>query len=87
MRVAPALAVGFFIASSMPAFPYTAADARACMSDVFRLCAKAVPHQARVAACLEAKQDQLSQSCAAAFARYMRTEERRRQARSPGYED
>jgi len=74
MRLASALAVGLALASPLPAFAYTAAEAKACMSDAFRLCASAIPNQGRVAACLSAKQQQLSADCAEALARYMRTQ-------------
>lgn len=74
MRVASALAVGLTIASPLPAMAYTAAEAKACMSDAFRLCSSAIPNQGRVAACLNAKQQQLSAGCADALARYMRTQ-------------
>jgi hypothetical protein len=74
MRLASALAVGLTIASSLPAMAYTAAEAKACMSDAFRLCASAIPNQGRVAACLHAKQEQLSAGCAEALARYLRTQ-------------
>lgn len=72
MRLASALAAGIFAASSLPALAYTAAEAKACMSDAFRLCASAIPNQGRVAACLQTKQRQLSTGCAEALARYMR---------------
>ena len=74
MRIASALAVGLAIASPLPALAYTAAEAKACMSDAFRLCASAIPNQGRVAACLQTKQQQLSACCAEALARYMRTQ-------------
>ncbi len=74
MRVASALAVGVMIVSSLPAAAYTAAEAKACMSDAFRLCASAIPNQGRVTACLQTKQQQLSAGCAEALARYMRTQ-------------
>lgn len=72
MRATSAVAACLFVASSMPALAYTAADAKACMPDAFRLCAKAIPSQTRVAACLEAKQAQLSASCAEALTRFTR---------------
>jgi hypothetical protein len=75
MRLASALAVSLAILSPFPAIAYTAAEAKACMSDAFRLCASAIPNQGRVAACLQAKQRQLSAGCADALARYMRSQE------------
>jgi hypothetical protein len=74
MRIVSALVVGLTIAAPLPALAYTAAEAKACMSDAFRLCAKAIPNQGRVAACLQTKQQQLSAGCAEALARYMRTQ-------------
>jgi hypothetical protein len=44
MRVVSALAIGVMIVSSLPAAAYTAAEAKACMSDAFRLCASAIPN-------------------------------------------
>lgn len=72
MRIRFALAAALFVACSVPANAYTAADARACMGDAFRLCAKAIPSQSRVAACLQAKQTQLSAGCAEALDRFTR---------------
>ncbi len=75
MRVASALAIGVMIVFSLPAAAaYTAAEAKACMSDAFRLCASAIPNQGRVTACLQTKQQQLSAGCADALARSMRTQ-------------
>lgn len=74
MRLASTFAGMIVLTSSLPAFAYTAAEAKACMSDAFRLCASAIPNQSRVAACLSAKQPQLSAGCAEALARYMRTQ-------------
>ena len=87
MRVASALAIGVTIAWSLPAMAYTAAEAKACMSDAFRLCAKAIPNQGRVAACLSAKHQQLSAGCAEALARYMRTQGEPNHAPSAVYQE
>jgi hypothetical protein len=72
MRIRLAFAAGAVVVCSMPAFAYTASDAKACMGDAFRLCAKAIPNQSRVAACLQAKQSQLSAGCAEALDRFTR---------------
>ena len=74
MRFVPALAFTLVVGSSLPALAYTAADAKACMSDAFRLCAKAIPNHARVAACLNAKHEQLSAGCAEAVERFTRSD-------------
>lgn len=87
MRLAPAAAVGFLVLCPLPTLAYTAADARACMSDAFRLCAKAIPNQARVTACLQAKQDQLSAACAEAFERFTRTDAHKRESHPASYND
>ena len=86
MRLLPAL-VALFCVSSLPALAYTQADASACISDAFRLCASAIPDQGRVAACLYSKHRQLSQGCADAFARYTRVNGQRRVARPEIYRD
>lgn len=70
MRVV-VLAAGLMAASSVPGSAYTAADAKACMPDAFRLCAKAIPNESKVAACLQAKQKQLSASCQEALDRFI----------------
>lgn len=70
MRAAFVLAAGLMTASSVPGFAYTAADAKACMPDAFRLCAKAIPNEGKVAKCLQAKQSQLSASCQEALDRF-----------------
>lgn len=72
MRLA-AIAIGLIVASSVPAFAYTQQDQNDCMSDAFRLCSAAIPDANRVASCLYSKRQQLSPSCAGAFARYTRT--------------
>lgn len=73
MRLAPAIAMSLFVASSVPAFAYTQQDTAACISDAFRLCAASIPDASRVAGCLYSKRRQLSPACAGAFARYTRT--------------
>jgi hypothetical protein len=74
MRVGSVFAATIVVAWSLAAMAFTAAEAKACMSDAFRLCASAIPNQGRVAACLQTKHQQLSAGCAEALARYMRTQ-------------
>ena len=70
MRVV-VFAAGVMAASCVPGLAYTAADAKACMPDAFRLCASAIPNEAKVAACLQAKQKQLSAGCQEALDRFI----------------
>ena len=70
MRAVFVLVAGVIAGSSAPANAYTAADAKACMPDAFRLCAKAIPNEGKVAACLQAKQSQLSADCLEALDRF-----------------
>jgi hypothetical protein len=44
--------LGLAVASPLPAMAYTAAEAKACMPDAFRLCSPEIPDHSRVAACL-----------------------------------
>jgi len=71
MRAAFMLAAGLIAASSVPGLAYTAADAKACMPDAFRLCAKAIPNEGKVAKCLQAKQKLLSADCQEALDRFI----------------
>jgi hypothetical protein len=71
MRAAFMLAAGLIGASSVPGVAYTAADAKACMPDAFRLCAKAIPNEGKVAKCLQANQKQLSADCQEALDRFI----------------
>jgi hypothetical protein len=87
MRLACALAAGLIAASSVPGFAYTAADAKACMPDAFRLCAKAIPNESKVAACLQAKQKQLSANCLEALDRFTGVQNARRTAQPSVYKD
>ena len=71
MRAAFMLAAGLIAASTVSGLAYTAADAKACMPDAFRLCAKAIPNEGKVAKCLQAKQKQLSADCQEALDRFI----------------
>jgi hypothetical protein len=48
----------------------TAQEQRACVADVMRLCATAIPQRARVISCVLRKQAQLGSECRAVVARY-----------------
>lgn len=71
MRIAPVLAFGLVLASSVTAFAYTQEEANACTPDAMRLCSQAIPDAKRVGACLYQQRAQLSAPCAAVFARYI----------------
>lgn len=49
------------------AFEVTEAQKEACTPDAFRLCSAEIPDANRVAACMAAKQSQLSAPCRAVF--------------------
>ncbi len=53
----------------LPASAYTQADADACTTDAFRICASAIPDASRVALCLAQNKRQLSSACASVFSR------------------
>ncbi len=42
-------------------------ETEACMGDAFRLCSDAIPDEARVTACMNAKRAQLNSGCRAFF--------------------
>jgi hypothetical protein len=87
MRAVSVLAAGLIAASSVPCLAYTAADAKACMPDAFRLCASSIPNEAKVAACLQAKQKQLSANCLEALDRFTGMQSERRIAEPSSYEE
>ena len=71
MRIAPALAFGLLIGSSVTAFAYTQDEVNDCTPDAMRLCSAAIPDAHRVGDCLYHARRQLSPQCAAVFARYI----------------
>ena len=46
-----------------PAFAYTDEQVQACTPDVMRLCAEAIPDQARITQCMIQKKKQVSSTC------------------------
>jgi hypothetical protein len=87
MRTVFVLAAVLLAASSGPGLAYTAADAKACMPDAFRLCAKAIPNEGKVAACLQAKHDQLSANCLEALERFIGVQNASQAAQPSSYKD
>jgi hypothetical protein len=87
MRAVLVLVAGLIACPSAPGLAYTAADAKACMPDAFRLCAKAIPNEGKVAACLQAKQDQLSANCLEALDRFTGVQNARQAAQPSAYKD
>lgn len=69
MRLAPFAALTLVLAS-VPAFAYTATEAKNCMNDAFKLCSAAIPNVDRVAKCMHEKRDQLTPACAEAVDRF-----------------
>jgi hypothetical protein len=87
MRAVAVLVAGSIAASTVPGLAYTAADAKACMPDAFRLCAKAIPNESKVAACLQAKQNQLSAVCQEALDRFTGVQNARQSAQPSAYKE
>jgi len=75
MRLVPlaVLAVLAVLAASHSAAAYTAAEAKNCMNDVFKLCAKQIPDVDKVAQCMRDKRSELTPGCAGAVDRFFAT--------------
>ena len=73
MRFVSLAALAFVAASSQSASAYTAAEAKQCMNDVFKLCAKQIPDVDKVAQCIRDKRDELAPRCAEAVDRFFAT--------------
>jgi hypothetical protein len=58
---------------SHSASAYTAAEAKHCMNDAFKLCAKQIPDVGKVAQCMHEKRNQLTPGCAEAVDRFFAT--------------
>jgi hypothetical protein len=80
MRIAPVLALGLLLGSSVTALAYTQDEVNACTPDAMRLCSAAIPDAHRVGDCLYHARRQLSPQCAAVFARYIGHGPQRRRA-------
>lgn len=63
--------------------PARQADEDACRPDVFRLCISAIPDEAAIVACLDAKLSRLSPACHAVMAPAKPTATRRRRTAQP----
>lgn len=70
MRLASVAAFALVVMVSCPAFAYTAAEAKNCMSDAFKLCSAQIPDVGKVAECMHAKRDLLKPACAEAVDRF-----------------
>ena len=73
MRFVSLAALAFVAASSQSVSAYTAAEAKQCMNDVFKLCAKQIPDVDKVAQCMREKRDDLAPGCAEAVDRFFAT--------------
>jgi len=78
MRLVPlaALAVSGALAipaASQSASAYTAAEAKHCMTDAFKLCSKQIPDVDKVAQCMRDKRSELTPGCAEAVDRFFAT--------------
>lgn len=74
MRLLASLAVLAVLAvASTPAAAYTAAEAKNCMHDAFKLCAKQIPNVDKVAQCMREKRNELTAACAEAVDRFFAT--------------
>lgn len=70
MRLAPVAALAFVTVVAAPASAYTAAEAKNCMKDAFKLCAAQIPNVDKVAKCMREKRSQLTPACADAVDRF-----------------
>ncbi|MGN6572861.1 MAG: hypothetical protein ACTHLO_15745 [Pseudolabrys sp.] len=66
-------ALAVVAASSQSASAYTAAEAKNCMGDVFKLCSKEVPNVDKVAQCMREKRNELTPVCAEAVDHFFAT--------------
>ncbi|HXD47053.1 MAG TPA: hypothetical protein VN655_18165 [Pseudolabrys sp.] len=73
MRLASLAALALVTVASNPASAYTAAEAKNCMSDAFKLCSKQIPNVDKVAQCMREKRNELTAACAEAVDRFFAT--------------
>lgn len=62
-----AASAGALRAEEEHSFWWRARAQAACMTDVFRLCRSAMPHEDKVTACMKDKKQQVSAECAAFY--------------------
>ncbi len=67
------LAALTLLVTSHSASAYTAAEAKNCMQDAFKLCAKQIPDVDKVAQCMREKRGELTPGCAEAVDRFFAT--------------
>ena len=72
MRLVPLAALAL-VAASQSASAYTATEAKNCMNDAFKLCAKQIPDVGKVAQCMRDKRSELTPGCAEAVDRFFAT--------------
>jgi hypothetical protein len=72
MRLVPLAALAV-LAASQSASAYTAAEAKHCMNDAFKLCSKQIPDVDKVAQCMREKRNELTPGCAEAVDRFFAT--------------
>jgi len=73
MRLVPFAAFACVVVFSAPACAYTAAEAKNCMNDAFKLCSAQIPNVDKVAKCMREKRSQLAPACAEAVDRFFAT--------------
>ena len=73
MRFVSLAALAVVAASSQSASAYTAAEAKNCMGDAFKLCSKQIPNIDKVAQCMRQKRNELTPGCAEAVDRFFAT--------------
>jgi hypothetical protein len=70
MRIASVAAALAMALPASVALGQTAQDRQACMADVLRLCASAIPNREQVIACMLKNRNLLGSQCRAVVARY-----------------
>jgi hypothetical protein len=78
MRLTPVAAFAVVTSLAAPAFAYTAAEAKNCMNDAFKLCSAQIPDVGKVAQCMHANRSRLTPACAEAVDRFFTSGSNRR---------